>query len=404
MNYCAGFIRQQENQQLGLPASDRRRVLPAPAPTRRVQRVQRPHRPHRQARPGRDARPGRTAPAWSGTRSSPCRTRPSPCTKAARRRSSPRSSRTSASRSRSSSGFALTGAASMLAEAIHSLADTGNQGLLFLGGRRATHAPDDEHPFGYGAERYFWSFVVALVLFSLGGLFALFEGIEKLLHPHEIESPAIALEILGGRVRARGARRCAPRAARRCRHGARPRGGRSSTARRAPSSPSCSSRTPVRSSGSCSRSSGCCSAGSRATARFDAVGSIAIGLAARGDRRSCWRPRCAASSSVSRPAPSSRTPIRAAITDGPEVERIIHLRTRHLGPDELLVGAKLDLTATDGRRPRGRDRHRRGTDPGRGADRPGDLHRARPLPIAQAGRKCTKRGVGRDDLELGDDR
>jgi cation diffusion facilitator family transporter len=94
-------------------------------------------------------------------------------------------------------GFVLTGAASMLAEAIHSFADTGNQGLLFLGGRRAKHAPDEEHPFGYGAERYFWSFVVALVLFSLGGMFALFEGIEKFIHPHEIESPGIALTILG---------------------------------------------------------------------------------------------------------------------------------------------------------------------------------------------------------------
>ncbi len=70
-------------------------------------------------------------------------------------------------------GFAVTGAASMLAEAIHSVADTGNQGLLFLGGARARRAADESHPFGYGRERYFWSFIVALVLFSVGGLFAL---------------------------------------------------------------------------------------------------------------------------------------------------------------------------------------------------------------------------------------
>ncbi len=101
-------------------------------------------------------------------------------------------------------GFALTGAASMLAEAIHSLADTGNQGLLFLGGRRATNEPDEKHPFGYGAERYFWSFVVALVLFSLGGLFALFEGIEKFIHPHTIESPGIALDDPRGCAGTRG--------------------------------------------------------------------------------------------------------------------------------------------------------------------------------------------------------
>src|SRR3954471_23390465 len=77
-------------------------------------------------------------------------------------------------------GFFVTGAASMLAEAIHSVADTGNQGLLFLGGRRAEQKPTEDHPFGYGRERYFWAFVVSMLLFSAGGLFALFEGQEKL--------------------------------------------------------------------------------------------------------------------------------------------------------------------------------------------------------------------------------
>jgi divalent metal cation (Fe/Co/Zn/Cd) transporter len=69
----------------------------------------------------------------------------------------------------------LTGSASMMAESIHSVADTGNQGLLFLGGARARRPADREHQFGYGAERYFWAFVVALVLFSLGALFSLYE-------------------------------------------------------------------------------------------------------------------------------------------------------------------------------------------------------------------------------------
>ena len=93
-------------------------------------------------------------------------------------------------------GFFLTGAASMLAEAVHSGADASNQGLLFLGGARARKTATPEHPFGYGRERYFWSFVVALVLFTLGGLFALYEGIEKLRHPHEIESATVAFVIL----------------------------------------------------------------------------------------------------------------------------------------------------------------------------------------------------------------
>ena len=93
--------------------------------------------------------------------------------------------------------FLITGSASMMAESIHSVADTGNQGLLFLGGARARKPADQEHQFGYGAERYFWAFVVALVLFSLGALFSLYEGVEKLRHPHELESPAVAFVVLG---------------------------------------------------------------------------------------------------------------------------------------------------------------------------------------------------------------
>ncbi len=93
-------------------------------------------------------------------------------------------------------GFLITSSAGLLAESIHSVADTGNQGLLMLGGKRAARKPDAEHPFGYGRERYFWAFVVALVLFSVGGLFALFEGIEKLRHPHEVENLGVAIGIL----------------------------------------------------------------------------------------------------------------------------------------------------------------------------------------------------------------
>ena len=86
-------------------------------------------------------------------------------------------------------GFLITSSAALLAEAIHSLADTGNQALLLLGGARARKAADRDHPFGYGRERYFWAFVVALVLFSVGGMFALYEGISKLRHPHEVDQP-----------------------------------------------------------------------------------------------------------------------------------------------------------------------------------------------------------------------
>ncbi|HVM21556.1 MAG TPA: cation diffusion facilitator family transporter [Egibacteraceae bacterium] len=94
-------------------------------------------------------------------------------------------------------GFLLTRASSMLAESVHSLADSGNQGLLLLGGARAKRAPTDMHPFGYGRSRYLWSFIVAMVLFALGALFSIYEGVHKLAHPEPIRSVAIAVAILG---------------------------------------------------------------------------------------------------------------------------------------------------------------------------------------------------------------
>ena len=93
-------------------------------------------------------------------------------------------------------GFLVTGSAGLAAESVHSLADTANQGLLMFGGSRASRGQDEDHPFGHERERYFWAFIVALILFSMGGLFALYEGINKLRHPHETESLGIALGIL----------------------------------------------------------------------------------------------------------------------------------------------------------------------------------------------------------------
>ncbi|MCV7383726.1 cation diffusion facilitator family transporter [Mycolicibacter longobardus] len=93
-------------------------------------------------------------------------------------------------------GYLITGSAAMLAEAVHSVADTSNQALLLFGQRAATKAPDALHPFGHGRSRYFWSFVVALVLFSMGSVFALYEGYEKVHHPVELNSPMVAVVIL----------------------------------------------------------------------------------------------------------------------------------------------------------------------------------------------------------------
>jgi cation diffusion facilitator family transporter len=90
----------------------------------------------------------------------------------------------------------LTGSGSMLAEAIHSYADTGNQMLLYLGLKQSQRPPDAEHPLGYGKLSYFWSFIVALLLFSLGGLFSIYEGWHKLNHPGELSRVWIAIVVL----------------------------------------------------------------------------------------------------------------------------------------------------------------------------------------------------------------
>lgn len=90
----------------------------------------------------------------------------------------------------------VTGSGSMLAEAIHSYADTGNQVLLYLGLKQSLRAPDDEHPLGYGKLSYFWSFIVAIMLFSLGGLFSIYEGYHKLTHPEPLSQIWIAIVVL----------------------------------------------------------------------------------------------------------------------------------------------------------------------------------------------------------------
>jgi cation diffusion facilitator family transporter len=90
----------------------------------------------------------------------------------------------------------ITGSGAMLAESIHSYADCGNQGLLFLGLKASKKKPDPEHPLGYGKEIYFWSFIVALILFSMGGLFSIYEGIHKMSSHEGLKSPGIAIVVL----------------------------------------------------------------------------------------------------------------------------------------------------------------------------------------------------------------
>jgi cation diffusion facilitator family transporter len=92
--------------------------------------------------------------------------------------------------------FLLSGSSSMLAESVHSAADSGNQLLLLLGGRKSRKAADAKHPFGYGRERYVYAFVVSIILFTVGGVFSLYEGFEKLSNPHELELPWLPIVVL----------------------------------------------------------------------------------------------------------------------------------------------------------------------------------------------------------------
>lgn len=241
-------------------------------------------------------------------------------------------------------GFAFTGAASLLAEALHSVADTGNQGLLFLGGRRGMRAPTPQHPFGYGRERYFWAFVVALVLFSLGGLFSVFEGVEKLRHPHELESPAWAFAILGVAIVFEAlSLRTAVREANHVR-------GEETWWRfvrhsKSPELPVVLLEDMGALLGLVLALAGVTAATVTGEERFDAAGSLAIGalllviaLVLAIEMKSLLIGESAAPAVVAR--------IREVIEGSPEVRRIIHMRTLHLGPEELLVAAKLDFGAT----------------------------------------------------------
>lgn len=238
-------------------------------------------------------------------------------------------------------GFLITGSASMLAESIHSAADSGNQGLLLLGGKRARRAADREHPFGYGRERYFWAFIVALVLFSLGGAFAIYEGVSKIRHPHEVESAEVAVGILAFAILLESLSfRTAIKEAQKIKGDA----GWWQFIRR-----SKNPELPVVVLEDLGALVGLIIALAAVATTlitedplWDGIGTVSIGvlLTVIALILAIEMKGLLIGESADKTVQET---IRSAVEIEPAVERLIHLRTQHLGPEQLLVGAKVSF-------------------------------------------------------------
>ncbi|MCV7258001.1 cation diffusion facilitator family transporter [Mycobacterium shimoidei] len=245
-------------------------------------------------------------------------------------------------------GFVITGSSSMLAEAVHSVADTSNQALLLFGQRAARKEADALHPFGYGRSRYFWSFVVALVLFTLGAVFALYEGYHKITHPVELTSPAVALTILVVAIMLETF------SFRTAVIESRPLKGSGSWWRfirnsRNPELPVVLLEDTGALVGLGLALAGVGLTTATGNAVWDGIGTIGIGLLL-GTIAIILMVEMH-SLLIGEGATAAQTKaIRAALEATEHVDRLIHLRTQYLGPEEMLVGAKiavdphLDLT------------------------------------------------------------
>lgn len=241
--------------------------------------------------------------------------------------------------------WGFSGASSMLAEAIHSLADSINQILLLVGGRKARKAADVKHPFGYGRERFVYAFVVSIILFTVGGIFALYEGYEKLLHPHELEvwwlpmlvlSVAIVLESFSLRTALRESRPLKGKASwvSFVRHA------------KAPELPVVILEDTAALLGLVFAFFGVGLTALTGNGIFDAIGTLLIGallvvvaIILGVEIKGLLVGEGASSADAAL--------IEQAILAGGEAGQIIHMKTLYLGPDELMVAAKLGFAAEE---------------------------------------------------------
>jgi cation diffusion facilitator family transporter len=235
--------------------------------------------------------------------------------------------------------FVFSGSSSMLAESVHSLADSGNQLLLLLGARRARRAADAEHPFGYGRERYVYAFVVSIILFSVGGVFSLYEGVEKLTHPHPLEVPWLPILVL---IVAIGLESFSLRTA--VKESNRVRGDESWIAfirhAKQPELPVVLLEDIAALTGLVFAFAGVGLTILTGDPMWDAIGTIAIGvlLVVVAIVLGIETKSLLVGEGASR---ADLVKIRDAFNASTRVEALIHMKTLYLGPDELLVAAKV---------------------------------------------------------------
>ncbi|GAA2284069.1 transporter [Streptomyces ruber] len=241
--------------------------------------------------------------------------------------------------------FLFSGSSSMLAESVHSLADSGNQFLLLLGGKRAQREATPQHPFGYGRERYIYAFLVSIVLFSVGGMFAIYEGYEKISHPHELEHWYWPVGVLVFAIVAEGfSFRTAIKESNQSR-------GRKSWKdfirhAKAPELPVVLLEDLGALVGLILALGGVGLALATGNGVWDGVGTLCIGvlliviaIVLAVETKSLLLGESAGIEAVRK--------IETAIVDGETVTGIIHMRTLHLGPEELLVAAKIAVQHDD---------------------------------------------------------
>ncbi|MGW1379205.1 cation diffusion facilitator family transporter [Streptomyces sp. NPDC002446] len=241
--------------------------------------------------------------------------------------------------------FAFSGSSSMLAEGVHSVADSGNQGLLLLGGKKAKRAATAEHPFGYGRERYIYGFLVSIVLFTIGGVFALYEGYEKIHDPHELDNWFWPVGVL---VFAIIAESFSFRTAIKESNELRGKQTWTQFVRRAkaPELPVVLLEDFGALVGLVLALGGVGLTLATGNGVWDGIGTMCIGallvliaLVLAAETKSLLLGEAAGPEQVAK--------IREAVVDGEVVTRVIHMRTLHLGPEELLVAAKIAVRNDD---------------------------------------------------------